>query len=215
MVLSPNQIDKISEELRSFHRAENRTKKIRKLEPSFYHNVLAALETLSEESNGYLQEKEIGQYIRIKERINEIQREFKALFQKRFEKIAGLSVYDLDSELMSCLTPEEKEFIMTLHNMIQDEFNVLVTGQKEEKIPAKPAIQEKKESLTPVVDSSPEQLKSKKVQKEYEVVLILEELPPIAQPERDYVLHQQDIAYLPSVFAELLIKRKVAEKIDL
>ena len=67
MVLSPSQIDKISEELRSFHRAETRTKKIRKLEPSFYHNVVAALETLSEESNRYLQEKDIGQYIKIKD----------------------------------------------------------------------------------------------------------------------------------------------------
>lgn len=214
MVLSPSQIDKISEELRSFHRAETRTKKIRKLEPSFYHNVVAALETLSEESNRYLLEKDIGQYIKIKERTDEIEREFKALFQKRFEKIAYLSVYELDSELMSSLTPEEKEFIITLHNMIQDEFHTLLLKEKDQPPQVKPVVPEKKEIVEQKEVQPLEFETSRKVLNEFQLVLILEELPTIAQPERDYVLHQQDLVYLPSQFAEMLVKRKVAEKIN-
>jgi DNA replication factor GINS len=219
MNLSPTQIDKVSEELRSFLRAEARTKKIRKMEPTFYRNIVSALETLMQESESHLKDRDISSYIRIKERMDEIERDFKALFQRRFEKIASLSVYDLDSELMSSLTPEEKEFIVVLHNQIQDQYKVLLQREKKEEPsprikeegPEEKAPELKKEVETE--DTNVQKPLEEKAPVEYALVLIKGDQPPIAQPDRDYFLHDQDLVYLPSTFADLLVKRGAAEKI--
>ena len=217
MNLSPIQIDKVSEDLRSFLRAEARTKKIRKMDPSFYRNIVTALETLSEESQKELSKRDIGAYIKVKERMDEIERDFKALFQKRFEKIASLSIYDLDTELMSSLTPEEKDFIIKLHNLLQDQFRVLLQRGPATPVPEEPEIRKKVEEDTK--PSSEEKVEEAQVEtensEELVLVLVKEDLPPIAQPDRDYTLHEQDLIYIRKNFADLLIKRGAAVKINL
>ncbi len=50
---------------------------------------------------------------------------------------------------------------------------------------------------------------------QFVVVRILGDQPPIAQPERDYFLHDNDVIYIPDKFAELLIKRKAAQPVNL
>lgn len=221
MNLSPTQIDKVSEELRSFLRAEARTKKIRKMEPAFYRNIVSALETLTQESESHLKERNISSYIRIKERMDEIERDFKALFQRRFEKIASLSVYDLDSELMSSLTPEEKEFIVVLHNLIQDQYKVLLQREKREEPRAiiQDNVSEEKspesaKKTEPEVESVAEP-SEENIPEEYVLIMIKGDQPPIAQPDRDYFLHDQDLVYLPSSFAELLLKRGAGVRINI
>lgn len=225
MTLSPVQIDKVIDELRSFLRAEVRSKKIKKLDPSFYKNVTSALDTLKQEAEGYLVEQDITNYITIKERSTDIERDFKALFQRRFEKIATLSIYDLDSELMNSLTPEEKEFIVQLHNMMQDQYNVLLnklppSEETDEKEPRKQPEEAKKPESPPEPGTSAETVGSteEKTDKtsppEYVMVRITGDQPPIAQPDRDYYLHENDVVYLPEEFAEILIGRKAAIRVN-
>lgn len=218
MTLNPAQIDKVSDELRSFLRVEVRSKKLKKLDPAFYKNVTSALETLKEEADIYLVKQDITSYINLKARINDIERDFKALFQRRFEKIATLSIYDLDSELMNALTPEEKEFITRLHNIMQDQYNILLNklpAVEEEK--PEPGGEEAPEAEPQAGDALPahEEVPSETPRDEFQLVRILGDQPPIAQPDRDYYLHDNDLVYLPEKFAEILIKRKAAVKINL
>ena len=218
MTFTPPQIDKVSDDLRSFLRVEVRSKKVKKLDPAFYKNVTEALETLKAEAETYLVKQDITNYINIKERIDYIERDFKALFQRRFEKIATLSIYDLDSELMNALTPEEKEFITRLHNMMLDQYNFLLnkistkeeeTGEPQEEEPeAGPEKVEEKEKEPETEEETP-------AREEYLVVRILGDQPPIAQPEGDYYLHDNDLVYLPENFADILIKRKAAVRTNL
>lgn len=217
MNLNPAQIDKVSDELRSFLRVEVRTKKPKKLDPSFYKNITNALETLKEEADIFLQKQDITSYINIKEKINDIERDFKAFFQRRFEKISTLSLYDLDSELMGALTPEEKDIITELHNKMQDQYNLLLN-----KIPhaVEAEEEEPQEAIEPPVEAQEEPAEEIPVPDAAQasqllLVRILGDQPPIAQPERDYYLHDNDLVYLPENFAEILIKRKAAVKINL
>lgn len=213
MTFNPAQIDKVSDDLRSFLRVEVRSKKVKKLDPNFYKNVTEALDTLKSEANIYLVKQDITNYINLKERIDYIERDFRALFQRRFEKIATLSIYDLDSELMNALTPEEKDFITRLHNMMHDEYNFLLNkiSQKEEEAEE----QEEEEPEPEVEEEKPEEKKPDEKKEDYLVVRIMGDQPPIAQPEGDYYLHDNDLVYLPANFAEILIKRKAALKINL
>ncbi|HLH86417.1 MAG TPA: hypothetical protein VKU79_06110, partial [Thermoplasmataceae archaeon] len=166
---------------------------------------------------------DITNYIKIKDRADEIERDFRSLFQRRFEKIASLSIYDLDSELMSSLTPEEKEFITKLHNIMLDEYNLLLRKVPESPVRSsevKSALEktpepEQKTVVTAKNDSQSEPVGVPQTTKEYLLVRILGDQPPIAQPDGDYFLHDQDVIYLDKKFAELLIKRNAAKKIEI
>lgn len=217
MTLNPAQIDKVSDDLRSFLRVEVRSKKLKKLDPAFYKNVTSALDTLKDEAEIYLQKQDITNYINIKARINDIERDFRALFQRRFEKIATFSIYDLDSELMNSLTPEEKEFITRLHNMMQDQYNMLLNKVAAEEEQEK----EPEEETAPVQEvegaehEAPPEEEVVAPRDQFTLVRIVGDQPPIAQPDRDYILHDNDLVYLPENFADILIKRKAALKINL
>ena len=221
MTFNPQQIDRITDELRSFLRVEVRSRKPKKLDPAFYRNINSALETLKDEAQTYLKSQDIDNYIMIKERISDIERDFRAFFQKRFEKISTLSLYDLDGETLGALTPEEKDFITRLHNLMYDEFNVLlnkvspaeeVREETEEIVESIPEPEAAPEAKVPPEEIQPEGIAT---HSQFVVVRILGDQPPIAQPERDYFLHDNDIIYIPNKFAELLIKRKAAQPVNL
>lgn len=219
MPLSPAQIDRISEELKSLLRVEIKSRKLKKIDAGFYKSIVEALDSLNSDAEKYLRDQDIANYISINDRIQDIERDFKSFFQRRFEKIAVTSIYDLDTDLMNSLTGEEKEFISKLHNAMNDEYNHLLMRRKEkppeegkEAIEIGPSgaeeeIEEKPEEEVPAMGEEPEQ--------EFVVVRILDDLPPIAQADRDYFLHKNDILYLPKKFAEILIKRESAIKINI
>jgi len=208
VTLTPAQIDKVSDELRSMIRAEIRSRKIRKIDPSFYKSINSALYTLRTEAEVYLKNQDIGKYIQIKNRADDLERDFKSFFQRRFEKIATRSIYDLDGELMNSLTPEEKEFITELHNAMRDEYNALLSESK-------PVTEQNTEETAGVIEKEIVAAKPKPEADKKVIVLITTDLPPIAQPERDYFLHKNDILYLSESFADMLIKRNSARKLNL
>lgn len=216
MTLTPAQIDHIVNDLKSLIRVEKKSKKVKKLEASFYKGVVEALETLRSESETHLKNQDISNYISINNRIQEIERDFKDFFQRRFSKMAVLSMYELDSDLMNSLTGEERDFMTRLHNMVQDEYNKLLLKERvlKEEYPEEESSPEitSEEAVGETTDAQKQEAPE---EKSYTLVRIVGDQPPIAQPERDYYLHDNDLVYLPEKFAELLIKRKTAVKVSL
>ncbi|MEM0158270.1 MAG: hypothetical protein QW812_02005, partial [Thermoplasmataceae archaeon] len=190
----------------------------------FYDNLNAALSALREEADHLLKKGDITNYIKVKDRVDEIERDFRALFQRRFEKIASLSIYDLDSELMSSLTPEEKDFITKLHNLMIDQYNLLLkkypssnTAAATTEMKTEQATEAPGKTDVTIEDNQAEEIPTrenaiKPPDSEYILVRIIGDQPPIAQPDRDYFLHDQDVLYLEKKFAELLIRRNAAKK---
>ncbi|AKA48478.1 hypothetical protein IX51_04505 [uncultured archaeon] len=217
MTLTPAQIDHIANDLKSLIRVEKKSKKVKKLDGGFYKGVVDALETLRSESEKHLKNQDISSYININNRIQDIERDFKDFFQRRFSKMAILSLYELDSDLMNSLTGEEREFVIRLHNMMQDEFNRLLLKERvahEEEV-EEPELQPADEKEEPVRQQEIRETHEQAAEKKFILVRIVGDQPPIAQPERDYYLHDNDLVYLPENFAELLVKRKTAVKVNI
>lgn len=217
MTLTPAQIDHIANDLKSLIRVEKKSKKVKKLDGGFYKGIVDALETLRAESERHLKNQEISDYININNRIQEIERDFKDFFQRRFSKMAILSLYELDSDLMNSLTGEEREFVTRLHNMMQDEYNRLLLKErvvKEEEFEA-PLVESEERGEEAEVKTVEQETPQESAGNDYILVRIVGDQPPIAQPERDYYLHDNDLVYLPEKFADLLVRRKTAVRVNI
>ncbi len=210
MTLPPTEIDKIYSDLQSAVRVEKNSKRIRKIESKFYSRIVEALDSLEEESIKQAPVN-IDEYIAIKQRKTQIEHEFNSLFQLRFTKILRLSVYDMDDEL-SQLIDVEKEFLSRVKTIVKAEYDVLLNR-------AKPAQEVRKEKVEPAPEIrmiQPEPAKyTKKDADEFVLVRIIGDQPPIAMPERNYYLRDNDLVHLRKKFADLLINRKIAVKSEI
>ncbi len=210
MTLPPTEIDKIYSDLQSAVRVEKNSKRIRKIESKFYSRIVEALDSLEEESIKQAPVN-IDEYIAIKQRKTQIEHEFNSLFQLRFTKILRLSVYDMDDEL-SQLIDVEKEFLSRVKAIVKAEYDVLLNR-------AKPAQEVRKEKVEPAPEIrmiQPEPAKyTKKDADEFVLVRIIGDQPPIAMPERNYYLRDNDLVHLRKKFADLLINRKIAVKSEI
>lgn len=213
MTLTPAQIDRIASDLKSFLRVEKKSKKVKKLEGGFYREIVDALETLRAESEKLLKKQDISNYISINNRIQELERDFRDFFQRRFSKMAVLSLYDLDPDLMNSLTGEEREFITKLHNMMSDELNHLLLKERATREEIESEVSVKSDRETEESSEEAVEPEAPQADKSYILVRVLGDQPPIAQPDRDYYLHDNDLVYLPEKFANLLLKRKSAVKV--
>ncbi|MGC8506372.1 MAG: hypothetical protein ACP5NK_06680 [Thermoplasmata archaeon] len=210
MTLPPTEIDKIYSDLQSAVRVEKNTKRIRKIEPKFYSRIVEALDSLEEESIKQAPVN-IDEYIAIKQRKTQIEHEFNSFFQLRFTKILRLSVYDMDDEL-SQLIDIEKEFLSRVKTIVKAEYDVLLNR-------AKPAQETRKEKGEPgpeirIIPQEPAKY-TKRDTDEYVLVRIIGDQPPIAMPERNYYLRDNDLVHLRKKFADLLINRKIAVKSEI
>ena len=215
MSLTQAQVDKFTEELKSMLRVETKSRKIKKLDHGFYKGLVEVLTSLRFEADGYLHSNDITNYIKVNERIKNIESDFKAFFEKRFEKIAVLSIYDIGLDLVELLTPEERDFLTKLHVGMQDEFNRILQKTEEKKTEMVPETAHANEVVVPQHESK-SQIKEDTTRAQNMVpVRITEDQPPIAQPDRNYYLRSNDIIYLNESFANLLIKRGSAVRINI
>ena len=215
MSLTQAQVDKFTEELKSMLRVETKSRKIKKLDHGFYKGLVEVLTSLRFEADGYLHSNDITNYIKVNERIKNIESDFKAFFEKRFEKIAVLSIYDIGLDLIELLTPEERDFLTKLHVGMQDEFNRILQKTEEKKTEMVPETAPANEVVVPQHESK-SQVKEDTTRAQNMVpVRITEDQPPIAQPDRNYYLRSNDIIYLNESFANLLIKRGSAVRINI
>ncbi|PYB68094.1 hypothetical protein DMB44_06250 [Thermoplasma sp. Kam2015] len=228
--MKPADIDKLISDIRTAIYAEQSHRKIIEIDPDIYRRVRLALSDLQAEAAEYFQKQDIENYLTVNNRIQTIKRDFKSLFQRRFEKIVAKAIYDIGGETLSPLTEEEREFIEKIHNIIMEEFESFIPKREENKvekaqtvvIPEKEAedferteivkeeVREKKSSEEPIETPTPPASEDKNEEQRYVLVMITEDLPPIAQSDRNYSLHNNDLVHIPSDLAAILIKRKVA-----
>ncbi len=232
--MKPADFDKLISEIRTAIYAEQSHRKIIEIDPDIYRKVRAALSDLQAEASEYFQKQDIENYLTVNNRFQTLKRDFRSLFQRRFEKIVAKAIYDISGETLSLLTDEEKEFIEKIHNIITEEFESFIP-QREEKKEAKAEVQtiaadespmavaeqkplEEPQVLQnqeqPPVEAASEDNEIKKEDSIYVLVMITEDLPPIAQLDRNYSLHSNDLVYLPKDLATILVKRKVALILD-
>ncbi|EQD50215.1 hypothetical protein B1B_11315 [mine drainage metagenome] len=205
MSLTPIQVDKVCTDLQTAVRVEKGSKKVRKIEPDFYRSVLETLRTLRIEADGAVA-SDIEKYMKIKERIKQVETDFTVFFQLRFSKLMKLSLHKIDGEEWNQLTSEEKEFLEKQKQTIQDLVRRFTdTSEKEVTAPTVSAKEIEQQA----------DLEGKKTAGEYLLLRITSDLPPISQPEGDYFLRNNDIVHLKEGFANMLIARKWAEKIQI
>ncbi len=214
MPLNQTQIDSIYSELQAAIRVERASKKVRKIESDFYRKVVSAISSLNEEAQKLISTN-IDRYLRVKERVSQFENDFKTFYLIRYGKILRLALYEIQSEDLNGLLPVERDFLLNAHNTLMDNMDSLLGRYREKKEPEK-EVKEEKEEEAPQEEEKQQEKKEKPEKKEsYTLVRVLEGQPPIAQQNRNYYLRKNDILYLPSKFAELLMKRKAVSRVEI
>ena len=121
--------DNVKTEILDLVRIEMSSRKIGKLPPGFYAKLQRVLAQIKEEKNARLAESEISEYIALNLQEKDIQSNFKALFEKRFEKLAGMSVYNLNEDILSRMTQEEKAAYTEYRFVTERYFKILTEGE--------------------------------------------------------------------------------------
>ncbi len=217
MPLTQSQIDSIYSELQAAIRVERASKKAKKIESDFYRKIVSAIESLNGEAQKLIS-ADIDRYLRVKERVSQIENDFRTFYLLRHGKILRLALYEIQSEDLNGLLPVERDFLISVHNTLMDNMDKLLGRYREKKKPEEGTEKEKEKEEQPAEEEAPEKPQKKEKEKEkkedYRLVRILEDQPPIAQQNKNYYLRKNDILYLTAKFAELLVKRKVALPIN-
>ncbi|MHB1708781.1 MAG: hypothetical protein ACYCT2_04815 [Thermoplasmataceae archaeon] len=121
--------DNVRTELRDMLRVETKSRSIRKIQGDFYTRFQKVISDLRRQSDEALKNRDIQQYMIIKEQLSNTEMDFKAFFEKRFEKIAMLSLYDIDQDLLSRLTQEEKAAIAEYKSVSEKYSRILQEGE--------------------------------------------------------------------------------------
>ncbi len=121
--------DNVRTELRDMLRVEVKSRSIRKIPGDFYTRFQKVVSDLRRQSDEALENKDIQQYMIIKEQLANTEMDFKAFFERRFEKIAMLSLYDIDQDLLSRLTQEEKASIAEYRSVSEKYSRILQEGE--------------------------------------------------------------------------------------
>ncbi len=206
MPMTPKEIGSIYTDLLSAVRAEKNSRRIRKLDPRFYRNVVEAMKSLEEEAIRQAPVN-IDEYIAIKQRISQFEREFRSFFQLRFSKILRLSLYEMEDEAAQ-LIEQEKEFLPRVKALVREEF-AAITQRAE---PTKPS--ESQPVGEPQEVTQQASMPEKREQQTFVLVRIIGDQPPIAMPERNYYFRDNDMVHVDSKFADLLVKRKIAALVE-
>ncbi len=203
IMIDISKYDKLLEDLKAMLFSERKSRKLNRIEPNFYKNIHSLFVDLSREKDLAIS-GDITEYMEITKLLDEVKKNFKAFFQVRFEKIGKYSVYDEIEEYLYNMSPEEKNIMKELNSQMKGYYNdfIGITRQTEEN-PEMP------EEEKPVEEHREEYISEPKMEEpviaeEMVLVRILKDQPPIAQPDRDYYLHKNDILYISGSFAKIL-----------
>ncbi|MEM0140199.1 MAG: hypothetical protein QXZ44_06270 [Ferroplasma sp.] len=195
--------DKVLEDLKSMLFSERKSRKLNKLEPNFYKNLHLFFIDLNSEKDIALT-TDIKEYLEITRLLAEARKNFKAFFQVRFEKIAKYSVYDEIEEYSYNLTGEEKNIMRELNTQMLAYYSDFIAMEQQNE----PNINEEvaaEESFPEIKQDKPE-VQPAPLNEDTALIRILKDQPVIAQPDRDYCLHGNDIIYVKESFAAILYK---------
>ncbi|SMD31612.1 hypothetical protein [Picrophilus oshimae] len=201
--------DEIIENLKAQILSERNSSRINKIDSNFYSEIRSIKMQLQEEQKKNMQD--ITLYMDITGLYDELKKLFHSFYELRFSKIAKFAVYDIQDDIYN-LTPEEKTFYENLKREMNIYFKEIFDGEKpkeEEKVEEKIEVNEVNN-----IEGDAE-IGSEAIDNEYIILRITENQPPIAQPERNYYLHKNDVVYLRKGLADILIKRNAAVKINI
>ncbi len=211
MTLTVAEIDKISREIRDYYRQESATVQIQKIRGNFYEQVKEAMESLEEMAKDNISPDTIDLYRKIMDKKDMMEKNLRNFLLKRYEKILRDSLFEIGSTVLEKLTPEEKIFIMNMHNQMQDILEKIIKPSR---------VQEPAASLETVVQGEYENESTEKDQIRDEQarvgqsisepmipVVITADYLPVATSAGDFYLHRNDIVYLPEKAAEIITSR--------
>jgi DNA replication factor GINS len=211
MTLTVAEIDKISREIRDYYRQESATVQIQKIRGNFYEQVKEAMESLEEMAKDNISPDTIDLYRKIMDKKDMMEKNLRNFLLKRYEKILRDSLFEIGSTVLEKLTPEEKIFIMNMHNQMQDILEKIIKPSR---------VQEPVASLETVVQGEYENESTEKDQIRDEQarvgqsisepmipVVITADYLPVATSAGDFYLHRNDIVYLPEKAAEIITSR--------
>jgi DNA replication initiation complex subunit (GINS family) len=206
MPLNASDIDRLFKKIRDYSRIESKGVTLNRINQDFYSEVREALLFLKEMAEESLSKGDIDQYIAIREREGNIKKSLSLFFQKRYEKILRESLYDIEGKTLDILTPQEREFIMKMHNemmVIRD--SLVDPGKIQER--ESPEESHKEPEIKQEIDE-PQSVPERS--EDLSQLRITIDYMPIALKDGNYYLRKNDIIYLPKNIAEILLKRESA-----
>ncbi|MHB1492287.1 MAG: hypothetical protein ACYCR7_01135 [Thermoplasmataceae archaeon] len=209
MPVTPSDMDRLFKKIRDYSRIESSRVPLNRINQDFYSEVREALLAMKEMAEESLSKGDIDQYIGIREREGNIKKSLSLFFQKRYEKILRESLYDIEGKTLDILTPQEREFIMKMHNEMMVIRSSLIDPGK---IQEKPPIMEDQNEPT-IKQEVNEPPNAQEAINEFSSLRITADYMPIALKDGNYYLRKNDIIYLPKNIAEILLKRESAVSI--
>ena len=206
MPLNASDIDRLFKKIRDYSRIESKGVTLNRINQDFYSEVREALLFLKGMAEESLSKGDIDQYIAVREREGNIKKSLSLFFQKRYEKILRESLYDIEGKTLDILTPQEREFIMKMHNeMMAIRDSLIDPGKIQERESPEESHEEpeiKQEIGVPQdTTARSEDLARLRITVDY---------MPIALKDGNYYLRKNDIIYLPKNIVEILLKRESA-----
>ncbi len=163
-----------------------------KLEKDFYKKVADEIKHLENERRILLNREDLDGVAQMTHKINRAKRFLAELITERVRKILKSTIW---SKKLSNMTPEEEAFYEQIKASVDLFKNTLMEGGKEEEVEE---IEEEK-----------------KEEEKYVLVRVIVPTFKLALPNRDLVLHKEDVLHLPEKFFRVLAGKGIVQEIKL
>ncbi|MGP6239058.1 hypothetical protein ACNF40_01410 [Cuniculiplasma sp. SKW4] len=215
MTLTVAEIDRISREIRDYYRQESATVQIQKIRGNFYEQVKDAMESLEEMARSNISPDTIDLYRKIMDKKDMIEKNLRNFLLKRYEKILRDSLFEIGSTVLEKLTPEEKIFIMNMHNQMQDVLEGIIKPSRVKEASMEGIVSGKYEEPSVAHEETKEE-KGEDIRAMSEPMVpvsVTVDFLPIATSAGDFYLHRNDIVYLPEKAAEIITSRSYGRRV--
>lgn len=214
MTLTVAEIDKISREIRDYYRQESATVQIQKIRGNFYEQVKDAMESLEEMARSNISPDTIDLYRKIMDKKDMMEKNLRNFLLKRYEKILRDSLFEIGSTVLEKLTPEEKIFIMNMHNQMQDVLEGIIRPSRAKETSMEAIVSGELEEPSNVHEEKHEETGEDKIaiSETMVPVSVTVDYLPIATSAGDFYLHRNDIVYLPEKAAEIITSRSYGRR---
>ncbi len=217
------------------YRRERRSKDVTEIRSDFYTAVRDFLNELWSDNQEEMHQDPFSlKALSISDTMKKVRSKVIQIFEMRAEKVLLMALRASSGATVGTarLTKEEKElYSMALEDLSGVRSNILpsservsspsvalerrevaeVQGTEEAPGPSAEGLDEALERL-PSQEEGPPSVEAEIVNEEDQLedhllVRVLEDIPPFAGPERDYILSKEDVVMLPSVIARALVSR--------
>ena len=122
--------ENVASKLTELLRMEIKSKKLHRLPVGFYDSFRKVALSYDVDANDALERRDITTYIKLKDQKSDLEKEFKMFFQRRWEKIAALSQYEVDQDLLSALSSHEKASILEFKAVFSKYYGQFIGGEQ-------------------------------------------------------------------------------------